>query len=151
MTIPPSLAEILQLLFGPDWRRRGPPALKRSRRQIGRWCSEETRIPRHFLVLLSRQVDAEVEDIERWQQDQHRRVDEAAHARKGDAFSAGMWLRSIVFDRPDWEPTLRVGRPRKISQAPQERLGYMPAEEARLIPQVDRRRAAHRPRLLRQS
>jgi hypothetical protein len=113
MNIPPTLPEVFHLLFGPEWRRRAPAALGRSRRQIGRWCSGETRIPRRFLILLQRRVHGEAESIERRRQAEHRRVDEDAHARRNEAFQAGMWLRGMLFDRPEWEPRPKVGRPRK--------------------------------------
>jgi hypothetical protein len=113
MTILPTLPEILQLLFGLGWCQRAPAALGRSRRQIARWCSGETRIPRRVLVLLSQSACSVVEEIERWRQDEQRRVEKDAHARKSDALQAGMWLRGMLFDRPEWEPPPKVGRPRK--------------------------------------
>ena len=39
MTLTPPLADVLRVLFGPDWRRRAPVVFDRSPRQIGRWCS----------------------------------------------------------------------------------------------------------------
>jgi hypothetical protein len=113
MNIPPTLAELFYLAFGPDWRRRASATLDRSRRQIGRWCSGETRIPRHFLVRLQLRIAVEVEGIERWRREQHRRVDEAADRRRGAACQARTWLKAMLFDRPEWEPLPRGGRPRK--------------------------------------
>jgi hypothetical protein len=113
MTIPPTLPEILQLSFGLEWRQRAPAALGRSRRQIGRWCSGETRIPRRFLILLQRLVYDVAGDIETWRCDQHRRVDEEADRRRGAAFEVGTWLKVKLFDRPELEAPPKVGRPRK--------------------------------------
>jgi hypothetical protein len=54
----PTLADVFYAVFGPDWRRRGPAVLGRSRRQICRWCSGESRMPRRALVLLQRHATA---------------------------------------------------------------------------------------------
>jgi hypothetical protein len=113
MDISPTLPDALHLLFGPEWRRRAPLAVGRSRRQIGRWCSGETLTPRRFLILFQRAVDKEANEIERWRRDQHRRVDKDFRAREGDLGQARMWLRVMLFDRPEWEPRPKVGRPRK--------------------------------------
>jgi hypothetical protein len=113
VNIPPSLAEILGLAFGPDWRRRAPAWLYRSPRQISRWCSGETPIPRRFLVLMQRRFPDDIEAVEVWRKEQHLRIDEEALERRGELFQAHQWLRGMLHDRPEWEPPPRVGRPRK--------------------------------------
>jgi hypothetical protein len=113
MNIPPTLAELFHLAFGRDWRRRASKVFDRSRRQIGRWCSDETKIPRRFLFQLQRRIAIEVEGIERWRGEQHRRVNEAADKRREAACQARTWLKAMLFDRPEWEPPPRGGRPRK--------------------------------------
>jgi hypothetical protein len=114
MNIVPTLAEMFYLAFGPGWRRRAAATLGRSPRQVGRWCSGETRIPRRFLILLQRRIDAEIASFERRREKEHHRVDETAVRRRGAAFQARTWLRATLFDRPEWEPPPRGGRPRKI-------------------------------------
>ena len=113
MNIPPSFTEILQLTFGPEWRRRAPAVFGRSRRQIGRWCSGETRIPRRSLILLQRRLPDDIAVIDVWRREQYRRVDEAARERHGDLCQGAQWLRAMLFDRPEWEASLRAGRPHK--------------------------------------
>jgi hypothetical protein len=113
MNIPPTLAELFQLAFGPEWRRRAPAVFGRSRRQIGRWCSGQTRIPRCFLIRLQRRLPDDVAAVEAWRRDEHWRVDQAAQARHGDLCQGAQWLRAMLFDRPEWEAPPRAGRPRK--------------------------------------
>jgi hypothetical protein len=59
MNIPPTLVELLHLAFGPNWRQHASEEFGRSRRQIGRWCSGQTRIPRRSLILLQRRLPEE--------------------------------------------------------------------------------------------
>jgi len=113
MHLPPTLAELLQLAFGPDWRKRAQREFHRSRRQIERWCSGETRIPRRFLIQLQHYAPFEVESIERRRRERHRDVDVAADARREAAFQAGTWLKAMLFDKPEWEAPPKVGGQRR--------------------------------------
>jgi hypothetical protein len=108
----PSLRTLLEVVFGPCWRRRAPRAFGRARRTIERWCSGETRVPRRVLVLLERLAVAAGSDIERWKREQHQRVEEEAHERRGAAAAAVTWSRLLLI-REKREPMPRVGRPRK--------------------------------------
>jgi hypothetical protein len=128
MSHPPTLSEVLQLTFGPAWRQRASQLFRRSRRQIGRWCSGETRIPRRYLVLLQRQLQLPdtLAEIEAWRAEQHRRVDQMADARRTGAFEAQMWVKALLFDRTEWEPVAIVGRPRLQRQTADNRPAMLP-------------------------
>src|ERR1700730_11650249 len=39
------LPDVLRMVFGSDWRWHASRVFRRSRRQIGRWCSGDTRLP----------------------------------------------------------------------------------------------------------
>lgn len=108
----PPLADVLRLLFGPNWRRRAPTVFGRSPRQIGRWCRGEIRVPRRVLVLLERRAVAAGSDIEPWKREQHQRVEDEARERMGAAAAAVTWSRLLMI-RDKREPRPRVGRPRK--------------------------------------
>jgi hypothetical protein len=111
----PSLTEVLRLLFGPAWRRRACAVFGRSRRQIGRWCSGETRVPRWVIREIERRTLAAAANLERWKQEQIERIEkEEARERLAATGQALTWVKLLRI-RDKREPMPRVGRPRKRS------------------------------------
>jgi hypothetical protein len=110
----PSFRTLLEVVFGPGWRRRAPVVFGRARRTIERWCSGETRVPYRALVLLERRAVEAGSGLDRWKREQHQRVEEEARERGGAAATAVTWSRLLLI-RDKRESRPRVGRPRKRS------------------------------------
>jgi hypothetical protein len=108
----PSFRMLLEVAFGPGWRRRAEVALGRSRRTIQRWCSGETRVPRRALVLLERLAGAAGSDIERWRRARHERIEKEAFERLAAAGQALTWAKLLTL-RDEREPRPTVGRQRE--------------------------------------
>jgi hypothetical protein len=93
----PTLADVFHAVFGPDWRRRGPAVLGRSRRQICRWCSGESRMPRRALVLLQRYVTGRaLPEIEARRVAGLRAIDEEAARRRAEVAGASTSLKLML-------------------------------------------------------
>jgi hypothetical protein len=113
MTLSPPLADVLRLLFGPNWRRRVPVVFGRSRRQIGRWCRGETRVPNWAIREIERRTLATAANHERWKQERIERIEtEEASQRLAAIGQALTWVK-VFRGRDKREPTPRAGRPRK--------------------------------------
>jgi hypothetical protein len=121
----PTIADVIQAVFGRDWRRNAPAALGCSRRTVQRWVSTERRAPRRALVLLKRRAAAAGSDIERWKREQHQRIEEEARKRGGAAAAAVTWSQLLLI-RDQREPRPRVGRPRKKSPILKVQLNPIP-------------------------
>jgi hypothetical protein len=110
----PTIADVIQAVFGRDWRRSAPAALGCSRRTVQRWVSGETGAPRRALALLERLALAARSDIERWKGEQHQRINNEACERLAAAGQACTWAKLLAV-RAEREPPRKVGRPRKPS------------------------------------
>jgi hypothetical protein len=109
MTLLPPFADVLRLLFGPDWRRRASVEFGRSRRQIARWCRGETRVPRWVIREIERRTLAAASNLERWKQEQIERIERERAVTIGQALT---WVK-LLRSRDRREPAQGVGRPRK--------------------------------------
>jgi len=75
------------MLFGGNWRVRAPRAFRRSRRQIGRWCSGDTPLPIWAIRRIERLI-MEGGSIERWRREQYQEIENEAQRRLALAQSA---------------------------------------------------------------
>jgi hypothetical protein len=111
MTLSPPLADVLELLFGPAWRRRASAVFGRSRRQVTRWCSG-ARVPDWAIREIERRTLAAAGNHEQWTQEQIERTEEQARERLAGVGQALTWAK-LRRSRDRREPARGVGRPRK--------------------------------------
>jgi hypothetical protein len=116
MTLSPPLADVLRLLFGPNWRRRASAVFRRSRRQIGRWCRGETRVPNWAIREIERRTLAAAANHAQWTREQIERTEGEARERVAAIGQALTWVKLLRI-RARREPVARVGRPRKRTPA----------------------------------
>jgi hypothetical protein len=127
-TLAPSLADILQLLFGPDWRRCACVGFGRSRRQIARWSSG-ARMPNWAIREIERRTLAAAANHEQWIREQIKRAEEQARERAAAIGQALTWVKLLrVLDNR--EPTSRVGRPRKRPSVVKARESAIPNRQS---------------------
>jgi hypothetical protein len=108
MSLP--LTEIFELLFDLDWRRSAPTVFRRSRRQIGRWCSGETALPSWALRRIERLALEAGADLERWKRAKYQEIDDQARERLALAQNTVTACKLRLIGR---DPPLGPGRPRK--------------------------------------
>src|SRR5215469_2255230 len=118
------LSEVLQMLFGRNWRVRAARAFRRSRRQIGRWCSGDTPLPIWAIRRIERLI-MEGGSIERWRREKYQEIENEAQRRLALAQSA---LTACKLLR------VRTERDRltKAAPGPKRPAGAMPLSSARV-------------------
>jgi hypothetical protein len=109
---PLPLADVLELLFGPDWRSRASVVFRRSRRQIGRWCSGETPLPSWAVRRIERLALEAGADRESWTRAKFREVEDQARERLALAQNTVTECR-VRLIRRERNPPRGPGRPRK--------------------------------------
>src|SRR5262249_5790266 len=114
MTLSPPLADVLRLLFGPDWRPRASVAFCRSRRQIARWCRSETRVPNWAIREIEQRTLAAAASHEKWEREQIQRMEVGAREHLAAIGQALTWVK-VVRSRDRREPARGAGRPRKAA------------------------------------
>jgi hypothetical protein len=127
MTFSPPLADVLRLLFGPDWLRRASAAFHRSPRQIGRWCRGDTPVPRWAIRDIERRTLAAAANHEQWTQEQIGRTKEEARERMAAIGQALTWVKLLKI-RAERELPPKVGRPRSHRRS---RWRAIPSPQAR--------------------
>src|SRR5260370_8832396 len=111
-----ALSDVLRMVFGPDWRWHASRVFRRSRRQIGRWCSGDTRLPVWAIRRIERLM-LESMSVEQWRQAKLQDIEDEPRPRLAltqSALSACKLLRV----RADRDPPAKVGRPRKKAASP---------------------------------
>jgi hypothetical protein len=107
---------VIAIWYGSQWRRIAPLALGVSRRTLGRWCADDSRVPRWawFRFATDRVIEKQ-HTIDRAAKEQHALIDEAAAHQK----SAVLITSRLVDDRlrrTEFEPPPRRGRRRKMAE-----------------------------------
>jgi len=74
------LPDVLRMVFGSDWRWHASRVFRRSRRQIGRWCSGDTRLPIWAIRRIERLM-LENMNLEQWRQAKLQDIEDEARAR----------------------------------------------------------------------
>lgn len=111
-----ALRDVLRMVFSPDWRWHASRVFRRSRRQIGRWCSGDTRLPIWAIRRIERLI-VENMNVEQWRRAKLQDIEDEARARLAltqSALSACKLLRA----RAERDPPAKVGRPRKKAASP---------------------------------